>query len=736
MRTWIATATLAAAALAACGPSMPNVGVGRDVRPNVLLVTIDTFRADRLGAGVAPALDRLAESAIRFTAARSAVPLTLPSHTTILTGLLPPEHGVHENGVDALSDAHQTIPRLLREHGYRTAAFVGAFVLDRRFGLARGFDVYDDRILRDPSASERLEAERPASAVVDRALEWLDAAGPRPPAFFLWIHLYDPHAPYDPPAEFLERVRSVRASSPQPRASSPQPPASEESLRYDGEIAYADSQIARVFESLRARRMLDRTLVVVAGDHGEGLGDHGERTHGMLLYDSTLRVPLVIASPGRSPERRDEAVSLVDIAPTILRAAGVVPPPEMTGRDLLGGNGGALGDVHGVRRQLDLYAETEYPRVAGWSPLHALTDGRWMAIRSASATALYDLSRDPRELDDVAASQMATAAALTARVDAIRAAATQPRGRHAVSAEAAERLRALGYVAGAAPASSSGLSDPPSPVMQITAWNDFEAALSALASHRSDAAAVLKTLADGHREASIFQTTYAQALKESGRAAEALTVYRQAARRWPADATLLHDLAVAARESASHASGGSVRALRDEAAKADRAALALAPLEPTAAVAHNGLGLFATDQDRPGEAASEFEQAAALDPNNAPYWANLGNARRAMRDSAGAERAYRQALEVDARTADAANGLGVLLVESQRPAEALPWFERALAAAPDLVEARLNLGIALQQSGDTRRAADAYRDVLKATRGGAREKEAAAKLLVSLGAAR
>ena len=329
-------------------------------RPNVLLITIDTFRADRLGSGVAPTLDRLATSSQQFTSARTAVPLTLPSHTTILTGQLPPEHGVRDNGVDPPGNPADTAAHLLNAAGYHTAAFVGAYVLDRRFGLSPGFDTYDDQIPRDPNATERLEAERPASAVVDRALAWLDrlssgpgpSAGPRPRApsalpsaspqpsdsprvsaspqplgpspFFVWIHLYDPHAPYNPPPEFVRAATGRSATAGE---------------RYDGEVRFADAQIARVLAWLDAHALRDRTLVVVAGDHGEGLEDHGERTHGMLLYDSTLRVPLIVSMPGTAAARRDDPVSLADIAPTILRAAGIAVPAAMKGRDLLGGSG-------------------------------------------------------------------------------------------------------------------------------------------------------------------------------------------------------------------------------------------------------------------------------------------------------------------------------------------------------------------------------------------------------------
>jgi len=721
----------AAAMAAACGRTQP---AGPSTRPNILLVTVDTLRADRVGAGVAPAIDRLAASGTRFTSARTTAPMTLPAHATVHTGLLPPEHGVRENGAGSLAPSHRTIAMLLKASGYRTAAFVGAFVLDRRFGLAQGFDTYDDQIPRDPNATERLEAERPASAVIDRALTWLRTPGPKgpglqpndspvvpqspsPPApFFLWVHLYDPHAPYTPPPEFAARAKTP----------------------YDGEVAYADSQLARLFDALRTSGVLDRTLVVFAGDHGEGLGDHGERTHGMLLYDSTLRVPLVFAAPGRAPSTVDEAVSLSEVAPTILRAAGVTPPPEMKGRNLLTDvtvrlkpdttdtpttNSGS------VRLQPDLYSETGYPHVAGWSPLQALTDGRWKVIRAGSATEVYDVRSDPREERDLAASQASLASAMSARADAIHGSATT--ASTAVPADVQERLRALGYVAGSGTARPAGA---PNPARSIAAWNEFEDALGMLAAHQPSAVEALRKLAAANPDAPVMQTTYARALRESGRAVDALAVYRSAARRWPTDATLLHDLAAAARDAAAAAkSQAAAQSLRDEAVRAERAALVL---QPESATARNGLGLLAIDEGRTADAASSFERAAALDPNNASYWANLGNARRAAGDRALAEQAYRRALDVDARSADAANGLGVLLVEANRPADAAPWFERAIASAPAMVEARLNLGIALQSAGDLQRAAEQYRLVLAADGHHPREKDAAAKLLAALGASR
>ena len=329
---------------------------------------------------------------------------------------------------------------------------------------------------------------------------------------------------------------------------------------------------------------------------------------------------------------------------------------------------------------------------------------------------------------------------MSARAEAIHGAAAAAQAR-AISADAQQRLRALGYVAASAGAPPS--SGTRNPAAAIAAWNEFEDALSALNAEeksqerkvgkgredRPGALDMLQALATRHPDALVFQATYARALKDAGRPTAALKVYRQATRRWPSDPTLMHDLAVAARDAAPEAAGRLAESLRDEASRAEQAALAI---DPTSAVAANGRGLLAIDAGKPADAAHAFERAAAIDPNNASYWTNLGNARRASGDRAGAEQAYRRALGVDARAADAANGLGVLLVEAQHPGDAVAWFERAIAAAPDLVDARLNLGIALQQAGDTARAAEAYRQVLAAPPRYSREREAATKLLAAL----
>ncbi|MFQ5791363.1 MAG: sulfatase, partial [Acidobacteriota bacterium] len=356
------------AAFAGCTPrSAPPV--------NVLLITIDTLRADRVGcygyaAPTTPHIDSMAEEGVVFEKAIAQAPVTLPSHASLLTGTYPPTHGVRDNVTYQLSEASLTLAEVLEKQGYETAAFIGAFPLHRRFGLGQGFSHYDDRVGSQREAAAGFFAERRAEAVVDAALEGLGRVKSRP--FFYWVHLFDPHVPYDPPSPVRERFRDS----------------------YDGEVAYVDSQVGRLLQGLERARLSDETLIVLTSDHGESLGDHGERTHGFFIYDTTMHVPLILRHPslGR-PRRVDGQVRSVDIMPTVLDLLQVPVPREVQGESLRPALAGEPFDR-------PAYTESYVPLVNfHWSPLRGLRYQGWKYIE-APRPELYDLSRDPDEEDN------------------------------------------------------------------------------------------------------------------------------------------------------------------------------------------------------------------------------------------------------------------------------------------------------------------------------------------------
>jgi arylsulfatase A-like enzyme len=337
-------------------------------------------------------------------------PLTLPAHASLFTGRIPPAHGVRDNA-GTLGDGVPTLAALLRDRGYRTAAFLGSVVLDAGTGVERGFDEY--RGLRRSSVdAARRRFRRPADEVVDAALEWLEPNARAP--FFAWLHFYDPHAPNTPP----EPYRTRYADDP-----------------YAGALAFVDDQIARVLAALEAQGTLEDTAIIVAGDHGESLGDHGERHHGIFVYQSSLHVPLIVRWPGVRPRRVADLVRLIDVAPTVLDLEGLAPTP-MDGTSLiplLRGTG---------RLDLDGYAESMYPRHFGWSGLRTLRSGRFKVIEAPNPE-LYDLETDPLELRNVHAARPQAFRALLGRLERYEHGVADPaRSR---KGEVDERLAALGY---------------------------------------------------------------------------------------------------------------------------------------------------------------------------------------------------------------------------------------------------------------------------------------------------
>jgi choline-sulfatase len=404
-----------------------------------------------------PGLERLAREGLVFTRAATVAPLTLPAHSSLFTGLLPMQHGVRDNGDGALDLSHVTLAEVLNSRGYRTAAFVGSQILAADRGLAQGFELY-----RSATSVGRVSFDRPerrADAVVSDAIGWLeDVDGDE--RFFLWVHLYDPHRPYDPPEPFRSKYVDP----------------------YVGEIAFADSQIARLVDVLEHRRLLERTIVVVAGDHGESLGDHGERDHGMSVYESVLRVPLIMRVPNTPPKRLTQLVRLTDLLPTVLALLGVRPGSDrgqtgvrpvsdhVSARPALhlmspGGSDPGLtpvrppsdpgltpldltGLIAGTRERVDVesYAETLYPERFGKCALRTLRDRRFKFI-AAPRPELYDLERDPFEERNLYDERPGLAAAIEKRLAALtRTDTASAPDRSPLSVDLRERLAALGYV--------------------------------------------------------------------------------------------------------------------------------------------------------------------------------------------------------------------------------------------------------------------------------------------------
>lgn len=412
----VTLAVIAACAVPGCGREASPGG-----RPNVLIVTLDTTRADHVGAygwtpSPTPAFDRVAADGVLFTHAWTVTPLTTPAHTSLMTGLYPQAHGVRNNGRVRMPDDTTTLASTFASSGYRTGAFVSALTVGRAFGFAKGFATFDDDFGDDPRGKPK--SDRNAAEVTERALAWLSRPATQP--FFAWIHYYDAHAPYDPPPPFGERFQGHP---------------------YDGEIAFADSQLGRVLDSLRRAGALENTVVVVAGDHGEGLGDHGESEHGLLLYEPTVAIPLAIRAPWVVPKgrRRDDPVSLVDLAPTLAALTHVSFPADVDGRDVF-----ASGPDRAIYAE-SFFAAYEF----AWAPIMAVRRGnmKWIA---APRPERYDLDADPGELVNLAGKDPGRDAAMSdalARVES----STRQAGAAAgaiVDEELLARLQSLGYVGG------------------------------------------------------------------------------------------------------------------------------------------------------------------------------------------------------------------------------------------------------------------------------------------------
>ena len=605
---------------------------------SVLIVTIDTLRADRLGVYGArnvatPAIDRLAREGAWVPNATVHAPLTRPSHVSLFTGRYPAEHGVRDNVSPPLTPEVPLLAERFKQSGFATAAFIAAPVLDSQSGLARGFDVYSDRF---PAGVDR----KPGDAVVAEAIEWLKGKT----RYFGWVHLFDPHAPYLPPGRFA----SEYAGRP-----------------YDGAVAWSDELVGRLIDALRASGALDSTLLVVTSDHGESLGEHGEDVHGYFVYEATLRVPLVLRGPGvKAGARIDGLVRTIDIQPTVLELLGLAAAPS-TGRSIAAAlrAGGAVADEPS-------FAESLTPLLHyGWSDLRAVNDGRWKYIL-APKPELYDLKNDANELRNLVDSEPARAAALRRSIEErLRAeqSRTAPSESSGISREAMERLGALGYVGpGRSAAGASAGADPKDKLAEYKALSTtMQDAIVALrgGDHAAAARLLEPLIAKGMATAELHQYL-GRAYEGMRRWKDAAAQYQRAAEKFPADAETWRAL-------------GKSRVATGDGAGAIAAFERLVRLAPGDAVAWMQLGEAYRDLRRYADAERAIRAALALDARPAQYWNSLGTVVGAAGKIGDAERAFGEAA-----ARDPANGMycynrALALQHLGRRDEAAAQFKRA-----------------------------------------------------------
>ena len=663
-----AGAGLALVVAAVAWTAWPRSGsVRRDPGLSVLLITIDTLRADALGCygrpgNVSPLIDRLAARGVRFASARAHNVVTLPSHANILTGRLPTEHGMRDNAGFRLGEDVPTLATILKERGYRTGAFVSAFPLDSRFGLARGFDVYDDRLGGSEHGRSLTPQERRGRETVSAARRWLEAEDG---LTFLWLHLYDPHFPYAPPSPFAARF----AGDP-----------------YHGEVAETDDSLAGLLQPLLEAMDTGRTLVVLTSDHGESLGQHEEATHGIFAYEPTLRVPLILFQPRLlAPRVVEEPVRHVDLLPTILDALDVPAPAGLPGASLLPLANGGQGPPD------QCYFEALSATLnRGWAPLHGAVRGRTKYV-DLPIPELYDLASDPEELHNLAPSRPRELEEMRALLRRVRAGEAVPsRGRE--DAETLERLKALGYVAASAPARQKEYTEADDPKRLMALDRELERSISLYAQgDLAGALAVCEALVRQRPDMALSLGHLGFLRREAGDLPGAVDALKRALAANPDDGETASLLGV----------------YLNEAGRADEAVAVLAPYAdqtPPDVEVLNAYGIALASLRRPREALDAFRRVRDVDPSNVLALVNAGVVHLMDGDLVRAREASAAALELDPGTARAHNSLGVIASREGRTDLAIRHWREAARLDPGDYQTLFNLGMLLWGRGDRQEA--------------------------------
>jgi len=674
----------------AFGQSSRVAGTKAPPKSDVLLITIDTLRADHVGAygfknAETPTIDGLARNGVLFERAYSQVPLTLASHTSLLTGTYPFHNGVQDFTGQPLSPDIRSVAQALQAKGYDTAAIVSSYVLDRSWGLNRGFNLYYDAF----KGSSFLEndpglVERKAGASVDEALKWLRQNRSKP--FFLWLHLYDPHSGYEPPEPFRTRF----ADSP-----------------YDGEIAYADRELNRVIAYLKQRGLYDRSLIILASDHGESLGEHGEKEHGFFVYHSTLHVPLVVKPPLSSGIRAhhvSDPVPIMGIAPTILSTLKLHDPIEQqfeTESLLATGNSDSA----------PVYSESFYSFSSfGWSPVRTVNERSYQFIE-APKPELYDLRKDPEEKQNLIAVQPAVGSVMDQALKNLvlrYAPHDSPTGGSQLDAEAVEKLRALGYMAYRSPVSAealaAGLSDPKDKILDFNTLLDGVDAgkrgeldlerklLSQVQESNPDMYLIPFLLGEAELKASDWKAAQAaleRSLKLNPNFDQAMTALARAFHQQGMDEEALQWVEKAIQANPQNLRAWyqkgwiSVKADPDGAMAAFERAL---EIQPGFAMAHRDLGIMLLKKGRYSEAATHLKQAADLGLAHPRLYNFLGIAYSRTGRYQDAVKVYTKALDKEPDFAEAHLNLSYVYEKLNRPQSARLQYQTACKLQADLCQ--------------------------------------------------
>lgn len=637
---------------------------------HVLIITIDTLRADRLGCygndHVATTnMDRLAREGAMALEATVPAPITRPSHVSIFTGLYPAQHGIRDNISRALAPDVPTLAEAFKAAGFDTAGFVSSIVLSAQSGLGRGFDEFSDRFELGADAGDEARfldiLEKRGDIAVADAIAWLGRHTRT--RTFVWVHLYDPHAPYEPPEPYASRY----ADRP-----------------YDGEVAWSDELVGRLESAVTRLGMRDRTLIALTSDHGEGLGEHSEAVHGFFLYEATLRVPVLLRGPGIKPGTQiPGVVRSVDLFPTLLELSGV--PAPKAGRPLAGRSLALV--ARGARAALDeepAFAESLTPRIHyGWSDLHSVRDGRWKFIL-APRSELYDLARDPGELRNVIDNEPARARALRAALDR-RLAADAASSAHAaqggdVPIDLIEKLGALGYVSGGRSDAASVDADPKDKIVEYTALNALlhEGLLQLRDKNYAGASERFRELSSRGIDSFESHYYYGQALVGLGRWRAAGVEFDHAIPRLPGFAATYLMLAE------SRVASGDKKAAIEALGRGTRAV----PSDPRL---YRRLGELFRDSGDLEQALASFRAAIAREPGEASQWNSVGMIVGASGDLGEAEQAFREAVQRDPREARYTYNLGLTLKRRGRDGEAAPYFQKTLDLDPRFAAARQRL---------------------------------------------